>query len=508
MKRLLPAIAIASTLTLAGCVADDGSLSARTTLATLEALTGEERVEAVLAIAAENEAALRREWGVDEALGGTPSADVTMGSLIAPLVDLTSGDEVISFAPASLSEGSGGGVGTMLGLGFVMIGQLGDNAMTLADQGNSGTQSDSSPGYSAEISISDGSVSSTFKIAESRGGASTQVSSETELSYCPAPDGTLELKGKAEVRLTIKNVTASISLDLVATGRLDDSATLVASDYTYRHQISSTTDGKGEFFDHSSGARDDITVNRESSGTTLEFAQSAVDSAAALANMVANDMMDAAKRGWESGRCVTLTVTPSEDPGSLEPSAEITLDAAPTATLDGQPAAGTVTATLSGEGELDPTGAKVDAPATFTYTAADEKDLSGTATFESRSKRGVGKATLTLSTGGQAYSARGTEGEFTATGTICSLTSQFVLTGSGLTLTFTPNGEWDGTFQLTGFEDGVSFIGDGSYDVTYDGAIATNVIVDGDMTLSTPEGVTATSPTDLNVVLTPIEPCE
>lgn len=70
-------------------------------------------------------------------------------------------------------------------------------------------------------------------------------------------------------------------------------------------------------------------MNRSSGQATLEFAQSAVDSAAVLADLVASDLLKVAQRGWESGRCVTVTLTPSADPATLEPSASVNIEAVP-----------------------------------------------------------------------------------------------------------------------------------------------------------------------------------
>lgn len=500
MKRLLPALVMVTALALTGCVADPNAqytASARAALASLDGLTDNERIDAVLAFAATNEADVLAASAIDGA---------ELAPLREPFSSFANPDEII-FTPASYSRTAD--VGTFLGLGFIMVGWMGENGLNLADQGNVGTESGSVPGFEGEVTISpEGNVSGTLSGTQSASGTTATVSAETRVQACPDPDGSLELTGKSDVRLSVGTTTVSISLEVTATGRLDDTATLVESDYTYRHQISMSAGGTGEFFDHSSGASTGVTVNRESSTATMDFAQSAVDAAAVAANMVALDMLDNAKRGWESGRCVNLTVTPSEDPGSLEPNAEITIEAAPTAKSDGQPTEGSVVATLSGEGSLAQAGSKVDAAATYDYTAPDEKNLSGTVTFESRSNRGVGKATLTLETGSRSYSAVGTEGEFTATGIICSLASPFVLTGNGLTLTFTPADENGGAYQTTGSVDGVGFTGDGVYTVARDADfIATTVVVDGTMILSTPDGSTVASPANIDVVLTPIESC-
>jgi outer membrane murein-binding lipoprotein Lpp len=511
VKRIIPAAAILAALLLSGCVpgaSDPYTESARQTLESLHALEGSARTEAVMAFAAAGEADARLASGIDAAVGGA-RADGVFTGLLAPLADtLGNGGPAATFTPASYRATGGGAIATFLGLAFTMIGEMGQSAMTNADNGEFGSESGPIPGGTGDITVTpEGHASSTFSTTLDEGSVHASLTASTDVQPCPAADGSVELSGSSDVSIAVGTTTLSISLEVVATGRLDDSATLVESDYTYRHETASSDGGKGEFFDHSSGANLNVTVNRSSSAATLAFAQSAVDSAAALADMVAKDMMDVAKRGWESGRCISLTLTASEDPGSLQPSTEITIDAAPTSTLDGKPAGGTVVAQLSGRGTLDPDGGTQDAAATLTYVAGDEKGDSGTVTAESRSNRGVGRATLTLDVGGQAYSAVGSEGELTVNGRICSLTAQFAVTGSGLT--FTPAGDWGGSFRMTGTVDGVGFIGDGAYTLVRDADfVATNLVMDGDIVLSLSDGTSVTSPTDMNITLTPIPPCE
>jgi hypothetical protein len=515
VKRVIPAALLLPALLLSACATDPAAAysdSARQTLAEMAALDGDERTDVALAYASEAESDARLAFGIDQALGGTAAADAVIESLYAPLDDLrNAGGPEITFAPASVSE-AGSGVATFIGLAFWMVGQLGKGAMDLADNGEVGTDTSSDMGGESTISITpEGAVESSFTASGTEGKTTVGVKATTDLQTCPSADGTLELTGTSDMRIAVGSVGMRVELEVVANVRLDDTATIVESDYTYRHQTSSTADGKGEFFDHSAGDRTELTVNRSSGATTVEFAQSAIDSAAALANMVAMDMIEVAQRGWESGRCISLTLTPSEDPGSLEPSSEVTIEAAPTAVTDGQPAGGSVVASLSGEGSLSPDGSTQDAPATLTYTAADEKDRAGTVTVESRSKRGVGKATITLETGGQAFHAQGGADGLSVTGKICSLTTKFTLAGGGMTFTFTPGAGDDGTdgaFRVTGVEEGVSYLGDGRYTVDRDKDYTpTSITLDGEISLSTDEGNTATSPADMTLALIPTEPC-
>ena len=74
---------------------------------------------------------------------------------------------------------------------------------------------------------------------------------------------------------------------------------------------------------------------------------------------VADKLVAAATKAWQSGRCVQLTATPSAGPGGLDPSADITVTASPKSKVDGAAAGGTVTATLTeGAASVSPSATK------------------------------------------------------------------------------------------------------------------------------------------------------
>lgn len=513
LRRRASLMLSVAALALTGCAAGPTSTyadHAQRALDELHQLDPDERNAAVMAHASAAESDARVAFGIDHALGGTPYADDVLAGLRAPLTQLVDSDapeDAFTFAPASI--GTGGGVGSFLGLAFTVIGMMSDTAMTLADQGHTGTETAAIPGGEAKITIGEhGSLQTTFEAAATQGSTTAQMSSGSDITTCPAADGTFELSGRSDVRVTVGALTLRIELEVAATGHIDDSATLAESNYTYRHQTSESSETTGQFFDHSGGPRSGLTVNRSSSQASLEFAQSAVDSAATLADLVANDMLKVAQRGWESGRCVTVALTPSHDPASLEPKASVNIDAAPISTLDGRPTAGTVSSVLTGEGSLSLDAGVQDAPGTLTYVAAAEKNRSGTLTVTSRSKRGVGTATMTLTTGTAAYTATGGADGLTVTGTLCSLEEAFGLAGNGTTFTFTPASGDGGTYRIAGTEEGVPYVGEGSYSVHRDAAHqALSLILDGDMTLSNSEGETGASLPDMTLPLTPADAC-
>jgi len=117
-----------------------------------------------------------------------------------------------------------------------------------------------------------------------------------------------------------------------------------------------------------------------------------------MGRFAAHQTMRAAQKAWQSGQCIDLQVRsdPAKRKGA-KPNTAYTLYAEPRAKSDGAPAGGTVKATLSGGSRLNPTG-KVKADATFDYQNPTKKDERASIDFESRSKRGVGKATVEFDT--------------------------------------------------------------------------------------------------------------
>jgi hypothetical protein len=67
-----------------------------------------------------------------------------------------------------------------------------------------------------------------------------------------------------------------------------------------------------------------------------------------------------------------------------------------------------------------------------------------------------------------AYEASGGLDEFQGTGTICSLTQPFTITGDGVTHTFTPTSDKGGTYRYVGSMSGFSVKGSGTYKVNVD----------------------------------------
>ena len=143
----------------------------------------------------------------------------------------------------------------------------------------------------------------------------------------------------------------------------------------------------------------------------------------------------------------------------------------PRAKSDGSSAGGTVTATFTGGSSLQPSSEKVKADAKYGYIGPEEKEKTASVAFESRSKRGVGRATLEFDTKtSKSYRASGTAPSATFTGEICSLDQPFVVNVDSVTgawpMHFTPKDGLSGQMTGTYSSDGCTLSGGGPYSVT------------------------------------------
>ena len=184
---------------------------------------------------------------------------------------------------------------------------------------------------------------------------------------------------------------------------------------------------------------------------------------------------------WESGRCIDLKVTsdPAKRKG-VRPSTAFDLEAKPRAKEGGATVGGTVTATLNGGASLQPASGKVEVDAKYGYTGPEKKDESASISFESRSKRGVGKATLEFDTKAlRSYRMEGGAGDFHGVGQVCDLEQQFFVEGGGNTVRFEPSSSAGGTYSYSGNMSGFRIYGHGTYTVKYQDEVAVGITAQG-----------------------------
>lgn len=293
---------------------------------------------------------------------------------------------------------------------------------------------------------------------------------KTVVTVAPCPDAKGQFTSTTTMTASVTSAGGStgsnLTIEMAIKGQVDDDAQLVSYDVDTRTQSAQFVNGKGQFVDQTvgwsvagkewSGYRGK--VNRTGGSVAAGFAEDQAKWSTFNAAMLQDKAVEAAKKGWESGRCVTLepTTAPGKRTG-LKPSASVTITAPPRSKIDGTAVGGTVTATLNGGSSVDPAGSKVPADATFAYVAPGEKDKSATVSLEARSKRGVAKASVAFDTKAGGYALNGSIATAPAgtqiTGATCDVTKPFTAESTGDmvgTITFTPTSDVAGTLKFAG----------------------------------------------------------
>lgn len=512
MLRRLAVLALVPVLVLAGCVPsrpevdpDTGAGLSEAT-AWFEGLSAEEQLKVAAQQDATAERALWKVVGLDEALGGEKAADETFGAMqdaVAALIDSLR-DDGVAFEPAAFVQGTGfdDAVGAG-GFGNMMLGDLLNQAgMDRTKDGTEGSDTtDLSPDTQATMSSGDGKVTTEYHTEKTIKGVKLRLQIKSEITPCPDADGTVHAEGTYTLEVSAPDGHGLYSeVTVKADIQVDDDAKPAGKQYEYYVEYSDTKSGAG-IIAYRVGA--DSTTEFGSGGDAPAKARSdAIANGGFFAVWMANSLQNAAQKGWEDGRCIQMNVSYSDGPGGLDPNTKVTLTVSPIAKKDGAPAGGTVTAKLSsGKEAVSPSGEKVKADATFTYTAPGERDKDGTVHLEARSKRGVGILDATLDTKAKAYIIEGGGGDLSFSGQTCDIGKPFSISGQGITIAFTPSSTAGGSYTFTGFAGG-TWSGGGSYTTTFTsggGTITTN----GTHTVSTPVG-SFTKPGLMYLTLTPI----
>ena len=427
---------------------------------------------------------LMRESGLEAELGGPEASANALSALSGQIRAQILGPKAniarfMKIADAGSPEGYVG-----FAAGYVsatlLIKSFGEDSAVNAAPGVVYTQKNAENQITA--TLADGVAVASAEFNGTTDGMTGRIAVKMTFDACPKPDGSVRISIDYKSSLTGKtsgtSVNASFKSEMTKFVTDDSEYDSTRDDVATRLEMATSGGGGGQ-----NGSYVDVTtrtngtvganvaeVNRTSSKATSSDVQGAKDMAK-IASQLAYQASWAAEQRFKSGQCVTLN--PTSDPAKrsgVKPSTSFKLLAAPRSKIDGTPTKGSVSATLSGDGKLDPAGTKVPADAKFTYIAPDARDKKGSVAFEARSKRGIGKATIEFNTINRAYSATGgsPNGQLKGTGNICSLTEPFTLTGTGVTQTFTPSSETGGSYSYTGKNAGVGLFGKGTYTVKAD----------------------------------------
>ena len=259
---------------------------------------------------------------------------------------------------------------------------------------------DGRPGWTVDLSQERARMA--VDATNERDGLKTVLKTTVDVAPCPTADGTFEASATIDVSATMGSVGQNGTFEVKVRGQVDDNARMVSSDAEYRMQWAKfsgprRTVRRREWHGRQVGSG--LTLRRSGGAATPELVRDAAGFGALNAAILQHFLIEAAKKGWESGRCVRLDTTPSAGPKGLDPGQVVSLTAAPRSKIDGSAVGGSVSAALTAGGAtVAPSDTKVPADATFSYSAPDQDGGSGTISLEARSKRGVGKATLDLAT--------------------------------------------------------------------------------------------------------------
>jgi hypothetical protein len=370
----------------------------------------------------------------------------------------------------------------------------------------------------------DGSVTQATEFEVNEGGINGKVKMKTRMDTCPDENGKVSIDLDVDSQMTVKGRDGTggyVHTQMKYERWLDDDARLIGTADGSASNLHVRMGGYENFRQQSL----DITTGRERGGQPIydwhgeqgfsifrpdevERTRKLLDGVELLQALVAESMLRGMASGppWENGRCIDLKVTssPAKRSGS-KPGAAFDLEAAPRVKGDGKPAGGTVTATLTGGTQLQPASGKVRADARYSYAAPGKKNEEASIAFESRSRRGVGRATLQFDTRvASAYRVEGGADEFHGSGIACDLGQQFFIEGNGVTVRFEPSSAEGGRYSYSGTMSGFRVYGNGTYRVNYRDDAAVSIRATGPGSVVTPIG-TQTREGSEDYTLTPVE---
>jgi hypothetical protein len=479
--------------------------------------------------------------GLEAELGGAAKADAAYAALSAKarqfaqsLVDQPDFGKFGAFVPAEDAPTTGG----LMFANYMAGALLQDAAVNQAKDVPAGTKAEpQSEDLNDPNSAGKGAIKATGDMKQSSlevGGEITVDGITGKLkaviTVAPCPDAKGQFTSTTTMTANVTSAGGStgsnLTVEVAIKGQVDDDAQLASYDVDSRTQSAKFENSKGQFLDASVGwsvagknwSNYRGKVNRTGGAATEAFVADQSKWSLFTAIMMQDKALEAAKKGWQSGRCVTLE--PTTQPGKrkgLAPSTSVTITAAPRSKIDGGPVGGTVTATLNGEASVSPAGSKVPADATFTYVAPSEKDKSATVSLEARSKRGVAKAELVFDTKAGAYALKGSipsaPGGIRIKGQTCDVTKPFTAESSGDmigTITFTPSDDSSGTVTFKGK------VGNAPLKMSGKGKYTINIPPDADsgtldwnwaVTIYIPVIGAKTTTGPASITMTPIAPC-
>jgi hypothetical protein len=419
---------------------------------------------------------LMKATGMEDALGGEEQAIAAMAavSLAFERSSLAAQAELPRMVPMFDGTGMDAGV---LGVGYglvggAMAGGVLNGSLTpdqVAQAIKDGPIKLDGKDGSAELGITQDGLDTTMEQNVNANGVTGKVRTKIHLDSCPDPQGKLVVTIETESNMQAGGASGSVKAKFTYQRWLDDDAHLVDGDDGSAEDIHVNISGTGargkplsvDLTQSSPRGAATATAHVSETGHsffrpdeskhTQKLLDDTVKSMRLIAEMMLQGAFTGGKAPWESGRCVDLQVrsTPEKRKGA-QPDTRYTVFAEPRAKKDGMPTGGTVRATLNGPTSLSPQD-KVRADAQFDYMNPGQKDQQASITFEARSRRGVGRATLDFDTKKSGYRivASG-DGACSEPITVCDVSKPFTNTvcGGQVTWTHNPTSDRGGEFTF------------------------------------------------------------
>lgn len=400
-----PSVPSASTGTPAGDLVDGNRLRperVQALRAEIDALdpVGQQRRVADLDLAIERE--LWTLSGLEQKLGGPAAADAAyakanaagraallarLGPMRAPV---SFGKSAVAAPVDDLADADGASVFGGLMFASVAAGV----AAGLVDGSSTGSQTQG--GVTRSATKEGGGVYTSTRVEQD--GIRVEIELGAGVQACPYATGRVEAGAHVWASASQDGTGFFSTFEVTTVLQVGDDAEVTGStDEVVVRQSEYRTTGQ-RFVDISVSSDGSSYVKQTSGLVTRAFTESSARAGVLMGRVLVNALRRAAETKWKSGACVVLNPTVSAGPSGLAPSSTVQILAPPRAKIDGAPTGGTVTATLSGAGALEPASTRVPADATYTYRAPNEAQQVGTVTVEARSKRGIGKATLRFDT--------------------------------------------------------------------------------------------------------------
>jgi len=427
----------------------------------------------------------------------------------APKMHKTAGFTGEGMTSGFTGLGLGGFVGLLTGgMTSAVVSSMSDQ--DLAAMNSKGPWKFDGKDSKAEVKIGeDRSVSQAMEFDVNTDSMNGKVKMKTRMTACPDASGKLEVEIDVDSQMTVKGkdgVGGSVHSTYKYERYLNDNAELIqTADGTAssnRIRMAGIENFERQYVDLTLGYErggERIFEHHDEGGFSIfrpeevERTRKLLESIELMQSLIGEAMLRGfmGEPPFASGRCIDLKVTstPAKRTG-LDPATPFQIEAKPRVKADGSPAQGTVKATLSGGSKLTLDGIPIKADSTHAYVGPEEKEQVASIAFESRSKRGVGKAELTFDTKNRkrAYSITGGADEFHGTGEACDLEELFVVEGSGVTVRFVPASAESGRYSYSGSMSGFAVWGNGTYTVNYQGETAVSISATGPGSVKTPKG--------------------